>query len=77
MEGYKIRNGFLFNEKGVSIAVMIDEVTVEEEKIVESSFELVDAVKDFIKSIEGGKYKPKKTADNLKRILEKYEIELS
>jgi len=60
----------MFNDRDVIIGVMTDDITQEEESILEASGELTDVVKDYVNTGT----RPKKALDNFKLILDKYEI---
>jgi len=72
MARFKIKDGILWNDKGMHIAVMTDDVSEEEEKILEACCEVMESVQEFVES--GGRIKPKKAYDNFKLLLDKYEI---
>lgn len=71
---FKIKDGFLYNEEDVIIAVLTDEISDKEERILEATGDALVSINDFVSNVKSGRYKPKKTFDEFKRILDKYEI---
>lgn len=74
MRRFKIKDGMLWNDEDKIIAVVTEEVTQEEESILEASGEAVDAMKRFIGEINSGKFKPRAAVKSFENILERYGI---
>lgn len=70
----RVSKGMLYNDEGVCVGVVTDDISEMEEKTIEASGEAVDALKTFVKDIETGTHKPKAAYNKFKALLEKYDL---
>ena len=71
---FKVRDGMLFNEEDKIIAVLTDEISNDEEKVLEATGEALEAINTFVDGVNSGTHKPKKAVNEFQRILDKYEV---
>lgn len=72
----KVRNGFVYNQDGVVVAIMADslpdEMAEEAERIIEFGSEAAPALTKFIDQINSGSFKPRMVVRELEKIADKY-----
>ena len=70
----KVRNGGIYREDGVKVAVLTNEATEQDEIAIEFGSEAAPALTKFVDQVNSGSFKPRTVVKELEKIAEKYRI---
>lgn len=71
---WNVSNSYVLNESDQVVAILPTDSLLEDEKIISSAPELLEAVQDLLAKSNKGIFRPKATIDKFKNILDKHNI---
>jgi hypothetical protein len=71
----KIRNGIIFDAEDNDriLAVMSQDATEEDERLIELGSEAVPIIEKFVSDVNSGSFKPRTAVKEFEKILDKYQ----